>query len=310
MYQSLRIQLHRAYLSSCATTFPDLVYRLPVGQVPESRAKLIKSDFVGYLIPGNKSHLLSQISAKPSNSQCVILYAHGGGYARGEAKMYLDYMERWVRCARSKDLDIVFLSVEYPLTDQASHPAQRDAFLKSYQYLPREKIPPSNIIFMGDSAGGGCCILSAIESKLLGLPQPAGSILISPWINMSTHPRDGGNALMETDYVVGANTTTPHSAMKWLNGISPTDPDVIPIHRKPEELKGLKPQLILVGGGEFALQEARDWASLCRKADIQHEIVCEWGQLHIYALGSAWIAPSVREKTDRSIVTWIKKSIN
>ncbi|KAJ6016123.1 hypothetical protein N7540_010714 [Penicillium herquei] len=127
---------------------------------------------------------------------------------------------------------------------------------------------------------------------------------------MATHPRDGGNALMDTDYVVGANTTTPCFAMKWLNGISRTDPDVNPIYRQPGELTGLNPQLILVGGGEFAIQEAKDWATLCRKADVPHEIICEWGQLHIYALGSAWIEPSVREKTDRSIMTWIKQCLN
>lgn len=113
MYQPFRIQLHRAYLSSCITTFPDLVYRLPIGQVPESRAKIIQSDFLGYVIPGSKSSLLSLIAQKPSNSQCVVLYAHGGGYARGEAKMYLTYMERWAKGAAAEGLELVFLSVEY-----------------------------------------------------------------------------------------------------------------------------------------------------------------------------------------------------
>lgn len=115
---------------------------------------------------------------------------------------------------------------------------------------------------------------------------------------------------METDYVVGANTLTPIFAKKWLNGISPISPEVNPIYRKPEELEELNPQLILVGAGEFALQEAKDWAARCSKAGVQHEIICEWGQLHIYALGSAWIAPSVRERTDQSIIAWIKLCLN
>jgi acetyl esterase/lipase len=45
--------------------------------------------------------------------KCVVLYAHGGGYARGEAKMYINYMERWVKAATLENLDMVFLSVEY-----------------------------------------------------------------------------------------------------------------------------------------------------------------------------------------------------
>jgi acetyl esterase/lipase len=127
---------------------------------------------------------------------------------------------------------------------------------------------------------------------------------------MSTHPRDGGNALMDTDYVVGANTMTPAFAKTWLNGISPISPDVNPLYREPKEIHGLNPQLILVGGAEFALQEAKDWAALCQKADIRHKIVCEWGQLHVYALGSAWLSPEVRRRTELSIVDWMKTCLS
>jgi acetyl esterase/lipase len=127
---------------------------------------------------------------------------------------------------------------------------------------------------------------------------------------MSTHPRDGGNALMDTDYVIGANTLTPDFAKRWLNGISPASPDANPLMREPKELKGLNPQLILVGGGEFALQEGKDWARLCCKAGVNHRIVCEWGQLHVYALGSTWLAPEVRRRTELSIVDWMKTCLD
>lgn len=126
---------------------------------------------------------------------------------------------------------------------------------------------------------------------------------------MATHPREGGNALMETDYVIGANTGTPAFATAWLNGISPTDPDVNPLYRRPEEIQGLSPQLILVGAGEFAIQEAKDWAKHCEKAGVRNRLVCEWGQLHIYALGSAWVAPSERRKTDMMILEWMRDCI-
>jgi hypothetical protein len=112
VYQSLRTQLHRAYLSS-AQLLPEIVHRLPVGEVPESKAKEIKADFHAYFIPGDKFFLLSQLAKSPSQARCVVLFAHGGGYARGEAKMYMRYMERWERAAKESGLDLVFLSVEY-----------------------------------------------------------------------------------------------------------------------------------------------------------------------------------------------------
>jgi hypothetical protein len=112
-YQSLRIQLHRAYLSSCSATFPDLAWRLPVGPVSKDEARIIEADdFTGYLIPGTRC--VGDIVAIPKKvAKCVALYAHGGGYARGEAKMYISYMQRWVRSAKNAGLDLVFLSVEY-----------------------------------------------------------------------------------------------------------------------------------------------------------------------------------------------------
>lgn len=113
-YQSVRIQTHRAFLSATSTAFPDLARRLPVGDLGPARARKIQHTCATYLIPGNRD--LSQFAAAQPQHQkkrCVALYAHGGGYARGEAKMYVDYMERWVMIAGEVGLDLVFLSVEY-----------------------------------------------------------------------------------------------------------------------------------------------------------------------------------------------------
>lgn len=171
-HQSLRLQLQRAYLSSASLTFPDLTHRLPVGFVSANRARKL-DNVPAYLVPG--SRVLSDFGGpKRENRRCVVLFAHGGGYARGEARMYLNYMERWVRAAAQAGLDLVFLTVEYrefaqsslymrvpvltadetALSTEKSHPAQLNAFTQSYQYLLANGVEPGNIVFMGDSAGG------------------------------------------------------------------------------------------------------------------------------------------------------------
>jgi acetyl esterase/lipase len=128
-------------------------------------------------------------------------------------------------------------------------------------------------------------------------------------MDMSLRSHEGGNALVETDYLVNANRVCPIYAAQWLNGTLGTLQDVNPLFCKPDELQGLNPQLILVGAGEFALQESKDWATLCNEAGVPKQLVCEWGQLHIYALGSAWVEPSVRQRTDAAIVSWMKRSL-
>lgn len=46
-------------------------------------------------------------------------------------------------------------------------------------------IPPSKIVFAGDSAGGGLCITVLTILRDMGLPQPAGAVLISPWVDLT-----------------------------------------------------------------------------------------------------------------------------
>jgi len=108
-YQTLRQQIHKAYWASCSTYYSNIIHRLPVTRCPEERARRIGSTWTSYVIPGT-AKLNSSMN---DNGNVVILYAHGGGYARGEARMYLNYMERWQREASKVGLQITFVSVEY-----------------------------------------------------------------------------------------------------------------------------------------------------------------------------------------------------
>lgn len=114
-YQPLRIQLQRCYLSACSLHFPDLTHRLPTDEVHVTKARFVdKKAFKAYVIPGTVSPRHSFAKDRTLDRPgAVIIYAHGGGYARGEAKMYLNYFNRWVSVAAEKGIDIVFVSVEY-----------------------------------------------------------------------------------------------------------------------------------------------------------------------------------------------------
>ncbi|KAF4996271.1 hypothetical protein FDECE_12515 [Fusarium decemcellulare] len=251
-------------------------------------------------------------SASPqqgAQKRCVALYAHGGGYARGEANMYVDYMERWVAVAKESGLDLVFLSVEYripALSTESPHPSQVRAFVSTYRKLLDDGFRPENMVFMGDSAGGGLCVLSAIELRKLGLPQPAASVLISPWMDLAMSAFEGGNQAVESDYFVMANEAVPALARQFAGSYGLDSPEVNPLYRPPEDICDLNPQLILVGAAEFALYDSKAWARLCRAAGVSHKLHIEWAQLHIYAMGSRFIDPRARRGTDLQIIEWVK----
>lgn len=46
-------------------------------------------------------------------------------------------------------------------------------------------IPPSKIVFAGDSAGGALCLTMLTVLRDLGQPLPGGAVLISPWVDLT-----------------------------------------------------------------------------------------------------------------------------
>lgn len=46
-------------------------------------------------------------------------------------------------------------------------------------------VDPRKIVLAGDSAGGGLCITVLTILRDLGLPMPAGAVLISPWVDLT-----------------------------------------------------------------------------------------------------------------------------
>jgi acetyl esterase/lipase len=85
---------------------------------------------------------------------------------------------------------------------------------------------------------GGVAVLSSIELLRLKLPQPAGSVLISPWLDMSLRlHQQGGNAAVESDYLYHGNESIPMLTAMFVGDRSGTDPDVNPFYRNPEEIE-------------------------------------------------------------------------
>lgn len=134
-------------------------------------------------------------------------------------------------------------------------------------------------------------------------------ILVSPWIDMTLKAHQGGNPAVESDYFLLANSAVPGLVRLFIGDRPPESPEVNPLRHQPHELEGLSPQLIFTGGAEFARQDSEQWAELCHKAGLRYKLVIEWGQLHIYAMGSNFINPTIRHKTDDMIIEWIKDHV-
>lgn len=117
----------------------------------------------------------------------VLLYIHGGGYYFGSFTTHVYQIVRLARKMGGRAFAPVYRKAPgYPW------PAPLQDCLAAYLYLTdpppdakHKAVNPKNIILAGDSAGGGMCLAMLCMFRDLGLPMPAGAVLISPWCDMT-----------------------------------------------------------------------------------------------------------------------------
>lgn len=63
--------------------------------------------------------------------------------------------------------------------------SQTDLYLINPPPGVHAPIPPSQIVFNGGSAGGGLALALLQVLRDVGLPLPAGAVLVSPWTDLS-----------------------------------------------------------------------------------------------------------------------------
>lgn len=118
---------------------------------------------------------------KRTGEKCdrVILYIHGGAYYFGSVDEHRYQMQRHARKLRAR-----VLAPRYRLAPQFPFPCGLYDCLATYLYL-LEHFPREQILFGGDSAGGGMVLSLLVVLRDQGLPLPAGTILLSPWVDLT-----------------------------------------------------------------------------------------------------------------------------
>ena len=118
---------------------------------------------------------------KRTGEKCerVILYIHGGAYYFGSVDEHRYQMQRHARKLKAR-----LLSPRYRLAPQFPFPCGLYDCLATYYYL-LEHFDPSQILFAGDSAGGGMVLCMLVTLRDQGQPLPAGTILLSPWVDLT-----------------------------------------------------------------------------------------------------------------------------
>ncbi|KAL1668009.1 hypothetical protein GGF50DRAFT_47259 [Schizophyllum commune] len=149
----------------------------------------------------------------------VMLYVHGGGYFWGSVNTHRYQIIRYARKFKGRAF-----AVNYRKAPQYPWPCPVHDVLAAYLYLitpppgaPHKPVNPSKIVFAGDSAGGGLSLTVMTILRDLGLPLPAGGVLISPWVDL-THSFPSVMSNTPTDII------PPHGFLAKPSPVWPVDP--------------------------------------------------------------------------------------
>ncbi|MBL4893782.1 MAG: alpha/beta hydrolase [Emcibacter sp.] len=238
-----------------------------------------------------------------SSSLPVILFFHGGGWSLGDVDSY-DSLVRSL-CVSS---GAIYISVDYRLGPEHKYPAALNDCLTVTEWLLAHGGDIggdiSRIAVMGDSAGGNLATITAHKINSRSNKAIKAQFLLYPVIDIS-RPHDhypsritkgNGEYLLSRDGI--------DVAVDWYltKGDDRADPTISPIRQ--DDLSPLPPTVILVGGLDPLLDEARAYHDKLTACGVASTLECydttihaflSFGTMDIAHKGRKYIANKVRE---------------
>jgi acetyl esterase/lipase len=201
----------------------------------------------------------AEVTVDGVEARNVVLYFHGGVYVMGDAALAAGLASQIGRRTHAKAI-----SVDYRLAPEHPYPAAVDDALAAYKALLDNGTAPSDIVFAGESAGGGLAVATLVNARDHGLPLPAAAYAMSPYADLtlagtSIESKAALDPLLSRialearipDYTSGADAA--------LGLISPIFAD----------LADLPPLIIQCGSHEVLLDDAVRLAGRAAAADVE-----------------------------------------
>lgn len=228
----------------------------------------------------------------------VILCMHGGGFV--VASMYT---HRKVYGHLAKAIGCRALILDYRRAPEHVHPAQVEDATTAYAWLLGQGIKPGHIALTGDSAGGALAVTTLLRLRERGLPMPAATMPLSPWVDMEIT----GNSMTtnrERDVLVQKEIVEGMAATFLGESGNRKDPLANPLYA---DLRGLPPMYIQLGGDETLLDDSSRLAERAREAGVDVRLDVFPQLQHVFHF-SAGRAPEA-DAAIRKLTEWVRPKL-
>lgn len=222
------------------------------------------------------------LSYSDSKNDKVILYLHGGGYGYCSVQTH-----RTLAAGIGRAAGVKVLLPEYRLAPEHPFPSAIEDAVCVYRWLLGQGYQSTNIIFAGDSAGGGLSIATSLVLKNQNERLPAALVCLSPWVDLTSsgesYQKNGGvDPYLNVD---GVRKT----ARMYAGEAALDHPLISPVFA---DLTGLPPLFIQVGSHEILQSDAEMLAAQARKAGVKVTMKVWDGMWHVWQMSGDFIPES------------------
>jgi len=228
----------------------------------------------------------------------VLLCTHGGGYVTGSM-----YTHRKMFGHIAKAVGCRALIVHYRRAPEFVHPGPVDDVVRCYRWLLDQQIKPQHIALIGDSAGGGLAVTTLLRARENGLPMPAATMPLSPWVDMEASG-ETFSVNSNKDVLVSRQIIQAMAGTFLGQAGNPKDPLASPIYA---DMTGLPPIYIQVGGDETLLDDSKRLAANARKAGVNVTVDVYPEMQHVFHF-LAGTAPEADEAIGK-LARWVRPKL-
>ena len=251
--------------------FPDK-YKAPKGWIRE-KVSLGEGVAMEFVKPPQK---------KNNN---LILVLHGGAYIIGLTDTYRQLSKIYSEAANGGA--VAFL--DYRVAPDYKYPSALEDAIKGWDKLLELGYQASDIVIVGDSAGGNLTLALMLKLRDEGRELPQGAVCMSPWADMTA---SGESYLtnVKLDPMFGADLEVgEHDVDKFLNCeifsfVGDADrkcPFVSPVYG---DYHGFPPMMFLAGTTELLLSDTLTIVEKLKKEGNEPELLIGEKMFHVWPL--------------------------
>ncbi|WP_273867773.1 alpha/beta hydrolase [Serratia odorifera] len=230
-------------------------------------------------------------------TDAIVMYIHGGAYIVGEPAGYHGIGGNYASLLGAR----VYMP-DYRLAPEYPFPTPVTDTVDAYEWLIEQGVDASNIVLVGESAGGAMVVTVMVAARNRGLRLPAGGVSISPWANLE----HSGASMTNREGLDPLNTKAGLDllARTFLGDALPNHPMASPVFADVTELP---PILIQIGENELMLSDAIRLATHLSDNRVRVNLEVWPGMFHAWHFFST-LQPEALQAIESSVI-FIKQAL-